>query len=101
VYRRFRRIVLTLRSHSRGGLARYRYKVEHARTLQGELGVRLLEQMKADKILRLDGKFYHWQSDSASQHVGTTWQELRRGVASPKLLVYLNRFAEMHSNLLS
>lgn len=37
-YRRFKRIVMTLRSHSKGGLARYRGKIEHRRVLQGSLG---------------------------------------------------------------
>lgn len=35
-YRRFRRIVMTLRSHGRGGLARYRHKVDHQRVLKGD-----------------------------------------------------------------
>ena len=37
VYRRFRRIVMTLRSHGRGSLARLRDKVEHERVMRGQL----------------------------------------------------------------
>src|SRR5689334_7969866 len=79
VFQRFRRIVMTLRSHSKGALARYKDKVEHARTLQGPLGEKLLAKMLADGIMRHSGKFYYWQPEQASKHVATSWQDLRRG----------------------
>jgi hypothetical protein len=91
-YRRFRRIVMTFRSHSKGGLARYRGKIEHRRVLQGSLGERLLERLKADRILKLVGSRYHWSPDDAARHVGISYQQLRDGETSPTLTDYLKGF---------
>jgi len=41
-YRRLRRILSEFRSHSRGGLAKYRQKIEHERVLQNETGRKVL-----------------------------------------------------------
>ncbi len=93
-YRRFRRIVMTLRSHSKGSLARYRDKVEHARILQGELGQELLARMTRDGLLAIEGKFYHWRPSIAAELVGIDWQALRRGDVSTKLKDYLASFLD-------
>jgi hypothetical protein len=92
VYRRFRRIVMTLRSHKKGGLARCKDKIDHARVLQGPMGEALLDRMVSDGILRLEEDFYHWAPDRASALVGTTWLDLRGNQASPLLTDYLRNF---------
>jgi hypothetical protein len=91
-YRRFRRIVMTLRSHSRGSLARTRKKIEHERVMQGELGWKLLGQLVSDGILDLRDGFYHWVPEAASAQVGVTWHQLRRFEISRQLRTYLERF---------
>jgi len=91
-YRRFKRIVLTLRSHSKGSLARYRGKIEHQRVLQGPMGQALLNKLKADGILRLEGSFYHWVAEKAGELVGTSWHDLKMGIASEQLKTYLTDF---------
>lgn len=91
-YRRFRRIVMTLRSHSKGSLARYRHKVEHQRVLQGSLGEALLQTLIDDGILRRDDSFYHWVPERAQSLVGVDWHQLRRGEVSDKLNAYLQKF---------
>lgn len=93
-YRRFKRIVMTLRSHSKGGLARYKGKIEHRRVLQGSLGERLLERLKADGVLKLAGSFYRWSPEDAARHVGISYQQLRDGETSPTLTDYLRGFLE-------
>lgn len=98
-YRRFRRIVLTLRSHSKGQLARLDDKINHQRVLQGPLGVRLLERMTADGILVLDGRMYVWVPAKATEHVGTSWHDLKFGVASARLSAYLTAFLQSTSSL--
>lgn len=96
-YRRFRRIVLTLRSHSKGSLARYRHKIESQRVLQGALGEALLNQLRTDKVLQLDNKFYHWNPERAAALVGISWQDLRRRHTSELLTAYLESFLRSHS----
>lgn len=91
-YRRFRRIVMTLRSHGRGGLARYKGKVEHQRILQGGLGRAVLTKLLADGILRLEESFYHWIPERAAALVGITWHQLRNGETSVGLTKYLQGF---------
>jgi hypothetical protein len=91
-YQRFKRIVLTLRSHSKGSLARYRKKIEHQRVLQGPVGQALLEKLKVDGILRLEADFYHWVPEQAASLVGTSWHDLKMGMASDQLRAYLTDF---------
>lgn len=98
-YRRFRRIVLTLRSHSRGNLARFRKKVEHQRVLKGEVGEALLAALVGDGILQLRGSFYYWVPARADQLVGISWERLRRAETSITLAGYLERFVATNRKL--
>ncbi len=91
-YRRFRRIVMTLRSHGRGQLARYRAKIEHSRVLQGPLGEALLAKLVEDRVLRLDGRKYVWVPETADSVVGISWYDLRLGRSSATLNTYLRDF---------
>jgi hypothetical protein len=88
-YRRFRRIVLTLRSHKKGSLARVRDKVESEHVLGDGIGRTVLEKMVEDGVLALNGKFYHWVPDRADALVGVSWLQLHRSDTSEKLLSYL------------
>lgn len=91
-YRRFKRIVMTLRSHSKGGLARYKGKIEHRRVLKGRLGQKLLDKLLADRVLRLANSFYYWSPDDAARHVGVSYQQLRDSETTDTLTDYLRRF---------
>ncbi len=91
-YRRFRRIVMTLQSHSRGSLARTRKKIENERIMRGRLGWALLNQLVKDGILELRDGFYHWVPEVARDRVGVSWQQLRRGEVSKQLGSYLSTF---------
>jgi hypothetical protein len=83
---------MTLRSHSKGSLARVRHKIEHARVLQGAVGAALLRRLVDDAILVLRGNFYHLDPPQADTLGGISWMELRRGRSSDRLREYLNRF---------
>jgi hypothetical protein len=98
-YKRFRRIVLTLRSHSKGSLARYYKKVEHQRVLKGAVGEVLLRYMLRDGILARHDDFYHWEPDAAARHVGVSWTDLRRGVPGERLGKYLQAFVDRNAGL--
>jgi hypothetical protein len=98
-YIRFRRIVMTLRSHSKGSLARVKHKIEHSRVLQGAVGKALLRQLVADDVLVLRGNFYHLVPERSDQHTGISWMELRRGRSSDRLKTYLNSFVRANGAL--
>lgn len=98
-YRRFRRIVMTLRSHSKGSLARVRHKIEHARILQGAVGEALLRRLVADGILVLRGNFYHLVPAQADTHTGISWMHLRHGRSSERLQSYLQNFVQANQAL--
>jgi hypothetical protein len=92
VQRRFRRIAGTMQSHSRGGLARLRDKVEHRRVLRNDIGRALLGRLLADGIIKLEGKFYHWVGERADALLKTSWNDLRHYRHTPELRAYLMKF---------
>jgi hypothetical protein len=94
VHRRLRRIVTTLRSHSKGSLARFKDKIEHRRVLGGQMGKLLLETLRKDGILKLDKEFYHWVPDRARELLSVSYHDLRNQRVTPELRAYLTRFIE-------
>jgi hypothetical protein len=101
VYRRFRRIVMTFQSRGKGALARIRDKIDNSRTLQGALGKALLNRLLADRLLSIDGRLYFLNRQVANDLVGVSWQDLRRGRTTPKLIDYFKKFADANPDLLS
>ena len=99
VYLRFRRIMMTLRSHGRGALARTRFKVENRRVLQGEVGQKMLRQLEEDEILQLEDGRYFWNATKASAVLGVTWHDLRRGKVPSALADYLKEFVRRNQRL--
>lgn len=97
--RRLRRIVLTLRSHSKGSLARFRDKVEHRRVLKNAMGKALLARLCVDRILKLEEDFYHWVPDRASSILRVSWLDLRNRRASAELRQYLRDFIDQNAKL--
>ncbi len=95
-YMRFRRIATTFRSHGKVALARTRYKVEHQRVLQGDLGQALLARLTQDDVLTLDeeGKRYFWNAERADTLLGVSWQDLRTGQMPARLSEYLASFVQ-------
>ena len=90
-YRRLRRIFSEFASHKRGGLAKYRHKVEHKRVLRNQLGKQILETLIKEGILRKDGSFYHIESDQCDKILGISWQQLRQYKSSSRLEEFLKR----------
>lgn len=88
-----RRILMAFRSHSRGALARYVPKIEHARMLKNSLGARVLAALVAAGVLRRAGKFYLVDADRLSATLGVSWQTLRDHGSSPKLTAFLASIA--------
>ena len=101
VYRRFKRIAVEFRSHSRGGLARSRQKIDTRRVLKGEVGRALLGRLTDDGILMLreGGSRYFWNPTEADRLLGVTWIDLRQGQIPDALREYLSDFIVRNSEL--
>ena len=92
VYRRFRRIVTSLRSHSKGSLARFKDKIEHRRVLKNQMGRALLHKLLNDGILKLEDDFYHWLPGSADAVLRVSWHDLRNRRVTPEMRAYFAQF---------
>jgi|GEM_PF-2174244 hypothetical protein len=88
-YLRLRRILLEFRSHKKGGLAKYRDKIEHERVLRNALGHSVLAALLQEGVLTRDPKFYHIESDQLATKLGITWHELRHHKSSHELEGFL------------
>lgn len=88
-YRRLRRIFSEFASHSRGGLAKYRQKIEHERVLRGDIGWLLLNALVSEGVLKKDVRFYHVNMATFSSKLGISWHQLRRYETSNKLEKFL------------
>jgi hypothetical protein len=71
-----RRLVLAFRSHSKGRLARFRGKIEHARMTKGKLGVAIRDRLLKDNILSIEGEMYFLDPKALGRIVGATYQDL-------------------------
>ncbi len=101
VYRRLRRIVTTLQSHSKGSLARVKDKIEHRRILKNEMGRALLDKLRQDNIMLLKGKFYHWNPEIGDRVLGASYYDFCQRRLTPETIAYLNQFIEENDHLLN
>lgn len=90
-HRRLRRILQEFASHSKGGLAKYRPKIEHERVLRGKCGENVLDQLLKEGVLTKDTKFYYVDSDKLAKVLGITWHELRQHKSSKPLEAFLKK----------
>ena len=87
-YIRLRRILMEFRSHSKGTLAKFKDKIEHERVLMKN-GWEILERLKSDRIVTASGVMYFLHPDEINKHLGISWNDLRTGKTSEKLIYYL------------
>lgn len=85
----FRRLVMAFRSHSKGRLARFKDKIEHARMLKGIEGRKLLETMMSDGIISLEGPMYYLDANALGARVGTSFLDVNIKNYSEKTIDYL------------
>ncbi|MBY4802851.1 hypothetical protein K6W78_22985 [Burkholderia cepacia] len=71
--RALRRIVISFRSHSKGQLARFSGKIEHARMMKGPIGRGLLNKLLADKVVYLDSPMYILDPKALGAVVGISY----------------------------
>lgn len=90
-YNRLRRIFVDFRSHSKGGLAKFRDKVQHRRVLKNDVGRAVLESLVEEGILTQDLLFFHVQPEIMSEKLGIHWEDLKQRKSTPQLEAYLAR----------
>jgi hypothetical protein len=72
--RRLRKFVIAFRSHSKGNLARYRAKLDHARMTKGS-GKAVLDILLSEGILSIAGNMYVLDPDRLATRVGTNYTD--------------------------
>lgn len=88
--RRFRKFVTAFRSHSKGALARFQDKIEHARMTKGT-GKAVLDQMVEEKILSLSGNMYFLDPARLGAQTGATYADCAARRFGAKTIEFIKR----------
>lgn len=75
--RALRRLVMAFRSHSKGRLARFKDKIEHARMLKGDVGRAVLEKLVRDRVIVLEGHMYYLDPDVLGTVAGASFLDIK------------------------
>ena len=89
---RLKRILLDFAARRNRGLAKSRDKIENRRVLRNDvndIGERVLQALKRDNVVTLDGHLYRMDRNACSRVLGVSWQQLRDGETSRKLRDFL------------
>ena len=89
VYLKLRKILTHFRSHGRGGLAKYRDKVDNPRVAGNQTGALVLARLLKDGVLYSSGNFYYLRPANVDKYLGIPWPALRGGLVSEKLEAYM------------
>ncbi|WP_139351947.1 hypothetical protein [Polaromonas sp. A23] len=87
--RTLRRLVMAFRSHSKGRLARFQDKIEHARMLKGSIGEAVLRKLITDGVLTLEGSMYYLEPDRLGSIAGASFSDIKLKNYSPATRTYL------------
>jgi len=86
--RRLRKFVIAFRSHSKGNLARYRDKLDHARMTKGS-GRAILDSMLRRGVLSIDRTMYVLDPDKLSDLAGTNYTDCMARRFSPQAIEFV------------
>lgn len=86
--RRFRKFVISFRSHSKGSLKRYAAKLEHARMTKGT-GRAVLNHMLKNKILSTNGSMYTLDPDALAEHADASYTSVMSRAFSKKTIAFV------------
>lgn len=91
--RRLRKLVIAFRSHSRGRLARFKGKIEHARMTKGT-GQAVLETMLAEGVISLEGPMYFLDPDKLAAQAGVNYVDCMARRFGPEAIAFAMRALE-------
>lgn len=92
--RALRRLVIAFRSHSKGQLARFKDKIEHARMSKGDIGEALRKRLVDDKVLIVDGPMYFLDPKALGSVVGLSFQDAKVKSYGPRTRAYVQAVIE-------
>lgn len=92
--RALRRLVIAFRSHSKGQLARFKDKIEHARMSKGDVGEELRKKLLDDKVLIVDGPMYLLDPKALGSIVGLSFQDAKVKNYGEQTLAYVQAVIE-------
>jgi hypothetical protein len=81
--RALRRFIMAFRSHSKGQLARFQDKIDHARMLKGSVGTALRDKLIKDKVINLKGTMYYLEPNVLGELVGVSFLDVKLKKYSP------------------
>lgn len=88
--RRLRKFVVAFRSHGKGTLARYRYKIESERMTKGS-GQAVLNLLVREQILSLDGSLYFLDPNALGSRAGTNYRDCMARRFGPKTVAFVQQ----------
>lgn len=88
--RRLRKLVIAFRSHSKGSLARFRDKIEHARMTKGN-GQAVLDELIAEDVLALKGAMYFLDPVQLAKRTGCTYSDCMSRKFKPEAIEFAKR----------
>ena len=91
--RRLRKVVIAFRSHSRGRLARFKGKIEHARITKGT-GQAVLETMLAEGVVSQEGSMYFLDPDRLMAQAGVNYADCMARRFGPEAIAFAMRALE-------
>ena len=97
--RRFRKFVISFRSHSKGSLARYKYKIEHERMTKGT-GKSVLDLLLQSKIVSLNNQqnMYYLDPDQLAKVAGANYADTMARKFGDKTVEFVRRAIDRAEN---
>lgn len=89
VYQKLRRTISLFKSHSKGRLAKFKDKIDNRRWLGSEEWHFLLEALLDNDVLYVEDNFYFISPDNLSRCLGVSYDQLREGVVTPKIVEFI------------
>jgi len=84
-----RKILMQLRSHSKGELAKLKDKIEHPRILKNNIGWEVLNKLTNSRILFLDAHLYKLNTEELNNKLGLSYIDLKKRIINQKTIDFL------------
>lgn len=89
-FAKLRKILITFRSHSKGSMARYKWKINDARISGHDVGKLLIDRLLKTGIIEEKGIMYYLNRDKTAQLLGLTFDKLKTTSPTPQMAQFLN-----------
>lgn len=87
---KLRKILITFRSHSKGSMARYKWKIKDARISGHDVGKLLIERLLSKGIIEDMGVMYYLNREKTASLLGLTFDKLKTTSPTPQMVKFIN-----------